>query len=125
MVDIFPVTHSLVEYLIKSIRIGFISEEAEIHKEIKRVFDENNIRYIHEYKLGKGSRIDFYIEELKLGIEVKKKRPIKKQLEKQVERYTSFDAIENVLIVSEGKADIKNKINNKEIKTISLNKLWF
>lgn len=108
---------------LKRNRMGFIEEEYIIQDNIAKQFDKDHIEYKKEYKLGPRNRIDFYIEELGIGIETKKGKPNKDNLFKQLTRYSQFESIKELIVVVERSVKLPQSINGKNITIISLNKL--
>lgn len=111
--------------LVKKLRIGLAVEEQVIHDELKDLFDSEKVEHKYEYLLGKGSRVDFFIPEEGLGLEVKKGKPNNRSLLKQVERYASFEEVKKILVVTERSVKLPSKVNGKECEVVTLHSLWF
>lgn len=105
------------------IRIGVTNSEFEIQQLIDEVLDEQGISYTKEYKLAPRNRIDFFIDS-GIGIEVKRGKPNKTQVVRQLERYTSFDEIRAVILVVDRNVSIPDKIKGKRCILFGLNRLW-
>lgn len=110
--------------MLRNLRLHVIKEEIHIHNEIKSLLEKNHVDFTYEKKLGKGNRIDFLLDN-GIGIEVKKGKPNRTQVMKQLDRYSSFDSINETILVIERSIDLPNEINGKRCSVIALNKLWF
>jgi hypothetical protein len=105
-----------------TIRLNAIVEEFEIHDSIIEAFKEKNICFQHEHKLGKGRRVDFFCDGI--VIEVKKLRPQKDRLLKQIQRYLDVPGVTAVIIVLQKSINIKKMIQGKPVYIVSLNRNW-
>jgi len=105
-----------------TIRLNAIIEETEIHDAIIKAFQERNIGHQHEHKLGRGRRVDFYCKGI--VIEVKKQRPQKDRLIKQINRYLETPGVTAVIIVLQKSINIQKKIQGKPVYIVSLNRNW-
>jgi hypothetical protein len=110
--------------ILRNLRVHVVKEEVHIHNDIKVLFDNNNIKYSYEHKLGRGNRIDFLVEN-GVGVEVKKGKPNRTQVIKQLNRYLEFEDVKEIILVIERSMDIPEEIKGKKCKVIALNKLWF
>jgi hypothetical protein len=100
-----------------------ISYESQIYTEIERVFKESGILYEREVKIGSRMRIDFLCGNV--GVEVKKGKPNRCKVEKQVTRYCKSDRINSlVLVVERSLFSHLNESNGKKVYYVALNKLW-
>lgn len=108
---------------IRTVRIGIVAEEYEIHRSIAAALDAAGIRYSHEYKLGPRCRIDF-LTESGIGIEVKKGKPYSVAVEQQLERYAKFDEVTGIILVIERYQDVPKEIAGKPCRSLGLRKLW-
>ena len=105
-----------------TIRLNAIIEETDIHDAIIKEFQKKNICFQHEHKLGKGRRVDFFCNGV--VIEVKKLRPQKDRLIKQINRYLEVSGVTAVIIVLQKSIDIKKTMQDKPVYIISLNRNW-
>lgn len=117
MSDIQNILHAL-----NTLRIPPQPEEYEIHEEIARALDAAGISYIHEHRLLPGRRIDFACG--KIGIEVKKSRPVASRLREQLKRYLEETELECVIVVMQKPCALPKTICNKPVYTVALNRLW-
>lgn len=109
--------------LLKNLRVHMVTEEFIIHERIKSLFEEHGIDFRHEVSIGKGNRIDFIVDGI--GVEVKKGKPNRNSVLKQLSRYAESDEIDGLILVIERSMDIPEQLNGKECRVVALNKLWF
>ena len=109
--------------VLRNLRVHMVMEEFMIHDQIKDLLDREGFDYSHEYKLGKGNRIDFLVGGI--GVEVKKGKPNRSSVLKQLERYSESDEVKGLVLVIERSMDIPDFLNGKPCEVVALNKLWF
>lgn len=112
---------SIVDAL-AAIRMPAQPEEYDIHTEVARVLDAASLEYAHEYRLGPRCRIDFAVG--RVGIEVKKGKPEKGALMKQLARYLEYDALDAAVVVVQRAVALPERIHGKPVHVVSLNRLW-
>lgn len=108
---------------LRKLRVHMVVEEFLIHQKIKDVLDGAGMDFNHEYRLGKNSRIDFLVGDI--GVEVKKGKPNRSSVLRQLEKYADSDEVQGLVLVIERSMDIPKEINGKPCEVIALNKLWF
>ena len=108
--------------VLNTLRIPPQPEEYEIHEEIARALDAAGISYIHECKLLPGRRIDFACG--RIGIEVKKSRPIAAKLREQLKRYLEETELESIIVVMQKPCILHRTLCNKPVYVVALNRLW-
>ncbi len=104
------------------LRVPFCPGEYDLHALVAGAFNEADIPFLHEERLGPRCRIDFLAGTV--GIEVKKGKPERKQLLRQLERYALNSRIEALVVVVERAADLPGEILGKPCVTLSMNRLW-
>ena len=104
------------------IRIKRTMDEIEIQREVELQFRSHKIPYDREVRLAPRCRLDFLVDSI--AVEVKKRRPAKARLVRQIEKYASLPNIKGVIIVLERHIDIPEIICQKPVKVFSLNRLW-
>jgi hypothetical protein len=107
---------------LSKIRLNRVDEESFIHKEIQRALTLEGIKYEHEYKLISHKRFDFWIDGIVL--EVKKRKPGKLALLKQLDRYTKSEGVKAIIIVLEKSINLPKELNGKPLIVFSLNANW-
>ena len=108
---------------LSNLRVGIVIKEYNLQKQISKILKDAGIVFKREHKLGPRNRVDFLTTE-GIAIEVKKGKPNKKQVIKQLERYTNFDEVKAVILVVETSLKIPKIINEKDCISFGLNKLW-
>ena len=76
-----------------------LANEAGLHLEIGHVLTSIKCKYSREHVLGAQSRIDFYLPEHKIGIEVKVAGSVN-QVMRQIHRYNGHDQIDGVILIT-------------------------
>lgn len=105
-----------------SLRIAPQPEEFEIHTAIAHALKQAGIEYNHEYRLAPGQRIDFMCG--RIGIEVKKNRPVAAQLRIQLTRYLQSSALDAVIVVLQKPCVLPKYLCGKPLYVLALNRLW-
>lgn len=108
---------------LSNLRINPITEEFDLQNKIAATLASAGISFIREYQLGPKNRVDFLTGD-GIAIEVKKGKPNKRQVNKQLERYTAFEEVEGIILVVEKNLDTPKEINGKPCISFGLNKLW-
>lgn len=99
-----------------------VDDEYELQHKIAEQLIKAGIPFKKEYVLGPRNRVDFMIDGC--IIEVKKGKPNKQQVIRQLERYTGFSEVTSVILVVETSLDIPREVNSKKCFSFGLNKLW-
>jgi len=109
---------------LRAIRAQKVGGEVEyLHPLVAAALDAASLPHQREAKLGPGSRVDF----LTCGgvaVEVKRGRPRRGDLMRQLEKYASHDAVGAVVLVLERSSALPDEIRGKPVRVISLNMLW-
>lgn len=109
--------------VLRTLRVQLVFEEFALQEQIVVCLQKAGFSFQKEYKLASRNRIDFLIEG-GIGIEVKKGKPNRTQVGKQLERYTSFDEIQAVILVVERNVYLPAYFNRKPCVLFGLNRLW-
>jgi hypothetical protein len=110
--------------ILKTLRINPINEEYDLQAEIEKLLINVGIHYERECQLGPRNRVDFLTFENGIAIEVKKGKPNKAQVIKQLRRYAEFDRVKGIILVIEKNQDVPKELNGKPCVSVGLNKLW-
>jgi len=113
---------SVIENALRVLLVPATPGEYDLHALISCALDNANLSYVHEAKIEKGCRADFMVGNI--CVEVKKSKPDKNTLLKQVTRYLSADAVHGILIVMQKSVPLPPVIMNKPVRVLSLDKLW-
>jgi hypothetical protein len=108
---------------LRELRIGVVQNEYIIQDLIEESFIKHDIPFQKEYRLAPRNRIDFLIEG-GIGVEVKRGKPNRTAVTKQLERYASFEEIKTIILVVERNVNIPNTIMGKKCILFGLNRLW-
>lgn len=108
---------------LQNLRVNVVMVEYDLQYEISKHLSENGISFQKEYKLGKGSRIDF-LTESGVAIEVKKGKPNKASVIRQLEKYAEFEEVKSIILIVETSLTIPEELNDKPCVSIGLRKLW-
>ncbi|MCQ2437053.1 MAG: hypothetical protein MJ099_01500 [Clostridia bacterium] len=114
-------TKTIIEAL-KTLRVSAFPDEYDLHDEVARVLAEAGLEPNHEVRLAPGCRVDFTVG--RVGIEVKKGRPVPSALRKQVIRYLKTDALDALIVVTRTAVDLPPTVGGKPLIQLSLNRLW-
>ena len=112
----------LVTDALKTLRAPLAMGEYDLHRQIAQALTEKRLAFSHEHLLMPRCRIDFLVGDV--GIEVKRGRPNKATLLRQVERYLASDALSAIILVMERGFDLPDSILGKPCVVLSLQKLW-
>lgn len=96
-----------------------LSLEAQLQEEITFILQESKYEFESEYILGPHSRVDFYLPQPKIGIEVKVGSRTN-QVMRQIHRYNGYDQISGIiLITSRAKhTSIPLELNHKPVRIV-------
>lgn len=108
---------------LRELRIGIVQNEYIIQNLIEELFIKHDIAYQKEYRLAPRNRIDFLVEG-GIGVEVKRGKPNRTAVTKQLERYASFGEIETIILVVERNVSIPHTVMGKKCILFGLNRLW-
>ncbi len=111
-----------VTQALSRLRAPFCQGEYDLHALAANALREADISFLHEERLAPRCRIDFLAGTV--GIEVKKGRPERRRLLRQLERYAVSPRIEALVVLVERAADLPGEILGKPCVTISVNRLW-
>lgn len=107
--------------IIASVRFNF-SSERELQDGIAMALAHAGVTFIREHHLGTKDRIDFYIPDGKVGIEVKtKSHSSPSGTASQCLRYCHSDKIDClVLATSRLRLDLPETLNNKPVRVVQI-----
>lgn len=111
-----------VERAICALRTGPGQNEMQLHAQVARALAEAGLEAEHEANLGGGRRIDFLCGGV--GVEVKRGKPVRGALLRQLARYAQSDAIRGIVLVVERSAHLPATVGGKPVRVVSLNRQW-
>ena len=105
-----------------TVRAPAMPGEYDLHAEVSAALARAGINHSHEYRLAPRCRIDFLAG--RVGIEIKKGRPIASALREQLTRYLRSDALDAIVDVTQQSVPLPPTLSGKPVKPVSLNRLW-
>lgn len=113
---------SVIENALRVLFVPAAPGEYDLHALIACALENANLSYIHEAKIEKGCRADFMVGNI--CVEVKKSKPDKNTLLKQITRYLANESVGGMLVVTQKSVYLPTVIMNKPVRLLSLDKLW-
>lgn len=107
---------------LSTLRLPAAPDEYDIHAMVGTAFKSAGISVLHEACLGAGCRIDFLCGHV--GVEIKKNRPSRATLLKQVTRYADSPDVHALIMVAPGDLRLPASINGVPVKCVALARLW-
>ena len=104
------------------LRSPFALYENDIHGFVRDRLSQAGLPYEHEAKIGKGCRIDYLVGDV--GVEIKKGRPVRSTLLKQLARYAACDGVSAIVVLTQRALPLPASIGGKPVRAVSLNQLW-
>lgn len=107
---------------LRHLRVPAQRSEYDLHALAAEALEKAGIPWAHEVKLGKGCRAD-----LQCGgvtVELKRGRPRRAALLRQLERYAASEQVRALVVVSERNVTLPGSIAGKPVRCLCLNRLW-
>jgi hypothetical protein len=96
-------------------------DETACQEQIADYLDSLKILFEREYSLDTSNRIDFFFPRSGIGLEVKAgKRWSKKEVFRQIERYSSFVEIKGLILATGRAQGLPEVLNDKPVRILSL-----
>lgn len=105
-----------------SVRCPAVCQESELHALIARALTSQGFEVRHEVRLAPRCRIDFLVGGV--GIEVKKSRPERAALLRQLARYAACGQVESLLVVAPRGVSLPREVGGKRVHLLALERLW-
>lgn len=105
-----------------AIRCGAAQEEAALHEQVAHALEAAGFAAQHEARLAPRCRIDFMVGDV--GIEIKKNRPVRSALLRQLTRYAQCPQVRALLVIAPRGVDMPKTIEGKPVRMIALERLW-
>lgn len=118
----YETTLSEILSALEGVRAPALPGEYDLHALIAAALLEAGISCAHEYRLAPRCRIDFLAG--RVGIEVKKGRPPRAALMRQLRRYLDSGEIDALVVVTQRAVSLPGAIGGKQVHLLSLNRLW-
>ena len=107
---------------LRAVRTPAVPGEYDLHAEVSAALTQSGVDHCHEYRLAPRCRIDFLAG--RVGIEIKKGRPVPSALRAQLDRYLASDDLAAVVVVTQRAVNLPRTIHGKPVELVSLNRLW-
>lgn len=107
---------------LSTLRVPAAPEEYDIHALVSAALERAGIAARHEARLCPGCRIDFLCGYV--GIEVKKNRPPRASLMKQIARYAASPDISALILVAPGDLRLPREVCGVPVECVALARLW-
>jgi len=98
-----------------------LSSEKSLQLQIAKRLDEKGISYKKEFIFDKTSTIDFLIDDI--GVEIKIKGA-KKDIYKQCLRYSTYEQVKQILLVTNVAQGMPKTLNEKPVYILNLANAW-
>lgn len=99
-----------------------LSNEKVTQQQISSILDAMGAPYQREYRLDQKNIVDFFIDGV--AIEVKLNKTAVMNIYRQCERYCAFDAVKQLLLVTNRAMTLPTQINGKHTCIVSLGRGW-
>ncbi len=119
--EVFHVLNKVLAAL-RTIRAPVATDEYDLHKIAQDALARNGLTTVHEALLGPRCRIDLLVG--RVGIEIKRGKPTRSTLIRQLQRYADTGKLDAIVVLSEYTAGLPDKICGVTIEEISAFKLW-
>lgn len=96
--------------------------EFDLHASVSEALKQAGLAHQHEFRLAPRCRIDFLVG--RIGLEIKKGRPVPSALRAQLRRYLECDALDAIIVVTQRAIFLPRTLCGKPVEQISLNRLW-
>lgn len=108
---------------LSALRVGNIpAGEYDLHALVARQLTETGFSPRHEYRLGPRCRVDFLVEDV--ALEIKKGRPVTRELCRQLARYCASGEVTAVIVITQRSVPLPAAIRGKPVTQLALNRLW-
>jgi hypothetical protein len=97
--------------------------EGDIHDAAALALDREGIAYRREARLMPGCRIDFLIDG-GIGLEIKKGRPERLRVLRQLNRYAESGEVLALILLSERGVSLPETVAGKKLVRLSLGRMW-
>ena len=98
------------------------STEEELHAQAAGALRAAGIPAQHEARLAPRCRIDFLAGTI--GIEIKKSRPQRAALLRQIARYAACEQVKALVVVAPRGVDLPRTVGGKRVMMLGLERLW-
>ena len=107
---------------LRTIRAPLAIDEYDLHTLARQALARNGISCVHEAVLAPRCRIDLLCG--RIGIEIKRGKPTRSALARQLLRYAQTGALDAIIVLSEQSVELPDQMEGIPISVLSLYKLW-
>ena len=107
---------------LRGIRCGAACTEEELHAQVLGALSAAGLSPRHEVRLGPRCRIDVMCGNI--GIEIKKSRPQRAALLRQIARYAACEQVKALVVVAPRGVDLPRTVCGKRVTMLGLERLW-
>lgn len=107
---------------LRGIRCGAACTEEELHALALAALDAAGLSPRHEVRLAPRCRIDILCGSV--GIEIKKSRPQRAALLRQIARYAACEQVKALVVVAPRGVDLPRTVGGKHVTMLGLERLW-
>ena len=111
-----------VEAALRNIRAPLATDEYDLHLLAREALARGGIPCVHEAVLGPRCRIDILCG--RVGVEIKRGKPTRSVLARQLLRYAQTGQLDALIVLSEQGVDLPPSLEGVPITGISLFRLW-
>lgn len=119
--DEIKVIFKIIE-MVSKYKLG-VQNEKILQGQIAEIFIAGKIPFFKEYRLDDKNIPDFYIRQAQIAVEIKIKGS-KKEIYKQCERYSKFDQVKEILLITNRSMGFPEELNGKPCYVVNLGKAW-
>ena len=107
---------------LSALRAPLQQGEYDLHRLVMDALDTAGIPWTHEVKLAPRCRIDLMCGGV--GIEIKRGKPDRASLLRQLQRYAACEDVDALILICERTAELPRTVCGKPVHLICLNRLW-
>ncbi|MBQ7455554.1 MAG: hypothetical protein IJS53_03850, partial [Clostridia bacterium] len=107
---------------LRTIRAPVATDEYDLHALARQALARRGVACEHEAVLGPRCRIDVLCG--RVGVEIKRGKPTKSTLLKQLERYAHTGKLDAVIVLCEQSVDLPETVGGVPVTVLSLHRLW-
>ena len=104
------------------IRCGPACAEEQLHEQVICALTQAGLDAQHEVRLAPRCRIDVLCGQI--GIEIKKNRPQRAALMRQLARYAACPQVRELVVVAPHGVDLPAQLGGKRVTMMGLERLW-
>lgn len=111
-----------VRSVLEAVRCPAVCPESELHALVAQALAAQGLSIRHEERLAPRCRIDFLVGGV--GVEIKKSRPERAALLRQLARYAACPQVEALLVVAPRGVNLPRMVGGKPVRLLALEHLW-